>query len=288
MSGIEIPIFGPQHGVAAVRAIGIHPNFKTNLELNRTWSYPLGGLTPSRWELEELKHSLGYTRLEKDVSVKVMIRPRGPPQSGEDFLYSDAEFETMKSALLMFKESSLLNRESNDGFVFGILRRSSPESQRLVVDRERTAELRRLAGPDFNCVFHRAFDLVVSTAGDDQGWKDELAWLEAQKMGVLTSGGLGNAKDNASVLGKILNETARTGQQLVVGGGVRSQTLESLLDGMGGLARIYALTSFKEVGMVLHSSCVRDVNGNMEFDAEEAARLRVTLSELCRTKEMAD
>ncbi|KAK4178732.1 copper homeostasis CutC domain-containing protein [Triangularia setosa] len=285
MSAIEIPIFGPQDGAAAVRAVGPYINGKTRLELNRTGSYGQGGLTPLRWELEELIDALYRARL-REVPVRIMIRPRGPPQSGDDFLYSDAEFEKMKSALLEFKESPLMDKERGDGFVFGILKRSSSDAQRLVVDRERTAELRRLAGPDFKCVFHRAFDLVISTAGDGSGWKDELEWLETQKMAILTSGGRGNANDNANVLGKILYETAWTGQELIVGGGVRSESLGSLLDGMGGLGKVLAVTAIRAVGMVLHSSCSEDVDGKMVFDEEEAARLRMTLYDLMQTRGM--
>ncbi|KAK0661189.1 copper homeostasis CutC domain-containing protein [Cercophora samala] len=273
MSAIEIAIFGPNSGVAAVRAVGQRLNGKTRLELNRSESYGQDGLTPFMRELEQLDDSLHQAGL-KDVPVRIMIRPRGG-----NFIYSDAEFEKMKSDLLEFKGSQCMREKRGDGFVFGILKESSSDAQRLVVDRERTAELRGLAGPDFQCVFHRAFDQVIATARDDNGWKTELEWLEMQKMAVLTSGGRGNASNNAKVLRKVLDETSLTGQELIVGGGVRSETLESMLNDMGGLGRIFALTSLRGVGMVLHSSFLTPMlrDNIMFFDVLEARKFKTTL-----------
>ncbi|KAK4196202.1 copper homeostasis CutC domain-containing protein [Triangularia verruculosa] len=282
MSTIEIPIFGPRDGIEAVRAFGADFSGNIRLELNRADSYGQGGLTPVKWEVEQLLRSLYHAGLG-NTSFSVMIRPRGPPQYGTDFLYSDDEFETMKKTLLDFKESQLMSKARGDGFVFGILKRSDSDATRLVVDRERTAELRRLAGPDFKCVFHRAFDLVISTAGNDKEWEEELEWLDTQKMAVLTSGGLGNADDNAGVLLKVLRKTSWTGQELIVGGGVRWENLEKLLSGMGGLAQIYARTAFRAVGMVLHSSFTKTVDGIAVFDSNEAQKFTTTLGMLIRT-----
>ncbi|CAP73497.1 uncharacterized protein PODANS_2_8650 [Podospora anserina S mat+] len=287
MSGIEVAIFGPRDGVAAVKAVGEKLNGKTRLELNRTGSYEQNGLTPSTWELEHLNASLDHAGLQ-DVPVRIMIRPCGAPKLGPDFVYSDAEFEQMKSDIRKFKESKHMSRERGDGFVFGVLRQSCSVPQMLVVDRVRTAELKHLAGDDFKCVFHRAFDLVISTSRDEM-WVDDLEWLKTQGMAVLTSGGCGNASNNTKALKQVLIETARIGQELIVGGGVRSDTLESLGNGMGGLGYIYALTSLHSVGMVLHSSFLkRDPSNVVSFDVEEARKFKATLYTLISSQGCAN
>lgn len=105
--GLEIPVFG---GNAASRAVELGAS---RIELNATGSYPDGGLAPS---LEDLRRVADI-----EVPVRIMIRPRGPPSESRvrDFIYSDAEFADMESAIRRFKETGLLNEARGDGFVLG-------------------------------------------------------------------------------------------------------------------------------------------------------------------------
>lgn len=94
-----------------------------------------GGTTPSIGTIRAARKAI-------DIGLQVIIRPRGG-----DFLYSDYEFEVMKEDILAAGEAGA------DGVVFGIL---TPDG---LVDRDRNALLRELAGP-MNATFHRAFDVV--------------------------------------------------------------------------------------------------------------------------------
>src|SRR6187431_16613 len=76
-----------------------------------------GGTTP---DFETAKKVRG----ELEIKMNVMIRPRGG-----DFVYTDAEFEQMKSEIKQFKKINV------DGFVFGILNEDNS------FDRERNKEL---------------------------------------------------------------------------------------------------------------------------------------------------
>ncbi|KAK4188209.1 copper homeostasis CutC domain-containing protein [Podospora australis] len=268
---LEIPIFGSESGVKAVGAGA------TRLELNRAGSYGEGGLTPTLEELQSLVSQLpppasDGNETRRRPAVRIMIRPRGPPPKTEevDFIYSDEEFEEMKSSLRQFKESGfLLAEENGDGFVFGILKKESNSSWTdrkgegrcsVVIDEERTGELVKLAAP-FTCVFHRAFDLVV-----DQGGKEDVVkacrFLKDNGMEVLTSGGLGNAVDNLGTLKMIVKEFEGV---LVVGGGLRKDNLGRIVEGLGGVDVVKSKTVY------FHSSCLRAVEGKEEeFDEGEA------------------
>lgn len=94
-----------------------------------------GGTTPSYGLIEGARNLL-------QIDLYVMIRPRGG-----DFLYTHAEFETMKADVEVCK------RLHCDGVVFGILRADG------TVDKERCRELLELAKP-LKATFHRAFDRV--------------------------------------------------------------------------------------------------------------------------------
>src|SRR5690606_1329067 len=93
-----------------------------------------GGTTPSLGQV-------WLTRASLSIGVHVLIRPRGG-----DFLYSELEFEEMKTDILFCKEAKC------DGVVIGLLLADGR------VDSARTAELVELARP-MQVTFHRAFDV---------------------------------------------------------------------------------------------------------------------------------
>jgi len=99
-----------------------------------------GGITPS---IGTVREALRRAR----IPVFVIVRPRGG-----DFLYSEAEFESMCQDVLALKDLGV------PGVVTGCLMVSGE------VDEQRTAELLRLARP-MSFTFHRAFDMVRDPAG---------------------------------------------------------------------------------------------------------------------------
>ncbi len=77
-----------------------------------------------------------------NIDLNVIVRPRGG-----DFLYTDLEFEIMKTEVEYCRNLGI------NGVVIGLL---LPNGQ---VDKKRTAELVILAG-DMSVTFHRAFDMA--------------------------------------------------------------------------------------------------------------------------------
>ena len=94
-----------------------------------------GGITPSyamiKLVLEKLK-----------IPVNVIIRPRGG-----DFLYTDYEFEVMRSDIEFCKQAGV------NGIVIGILNDDG------TIDKTRTQKLIEAAKP-MSVTFHRAFDMT--------------------------------------------------------------------------------------------------------------------------------
>jgi copper homeostasis protein len=92
-----------------------------------------GGTTPSYGFIKAARAILS-------IELYPIIRPRGG-----DFLYSDAEFDIIKSDVLLCKELGC------DGVVIGLLNADG------TVDKERTKILTTIAYP-MGVTFHRAFD----------------------------------------------------------------------------------------------------------------------------------
>lgn len=247
---LEIPVFCPASAIQA-QDLGAR-----RIELNAQGSYPDGGLTPSR---EDLEHVSSVVQSPN----RIMIRPRGPPSDGPDFIYSDAEFEAMSTAIKDFVESGHLRKSRGDGFVFGVLR---PGPGGVEVDIERNSALVEAAG-GLGCTFHRAFDdLLAGLQEFDLEGRErrvERAVGDVVACGfdaVLTSGGPGRAPDNVDVLGFVV-EKARDQLEVIVGGGVRSGNASGIfkaLEADGG--KIWA-----------HSSCLSA--GEATVDALEATAL---------------
>ena len=172
-----------------------------------------GGITPD-FELTKA------VRKNTALDLYVMIRPRGG-----DFIYSDFEFEQMKSEILTFKKLQV------DGFVFGILKEDGN------VNELQNAELVALANP-LPCTFHRAFD----------GIKNKLKALESliecDFKTILTSGQETNVVDGIDVLARLV-EKANNRIVIMPGGGLRSSNIELLKE--------------KTKAVFYHSSAIIDV-----------------------------
>ncbi len=157
-----------------------------------------GGLTPS-YGLLKLASKLD------DIPIYVMIRPRAG-----DFLYSEAEYETMLEDIKIVKKLGF------PGIVTGILQADGK------IDMERMQDLLRLASP-LDASFHRAFDnsLCFAEALED------LVRLGIRR--VLTSGG---EKTALAGLGNISSWQKRFGRAITImpGSGITGENIRQICE----------------------------------------------------------
>ena len=179
-----------------------------------------GGTTPDFEITKAVRNTLS-------IDLNVMIRPRGG-----NFVYSDFEFEQMKTEIEQFKKLKV------DGFVFGILK----EDGRL--NKEQNAELVALANP-LPCTFHRAFD------GIKNKFQALESLIECGFKTILTSGVETNVTEGIDVLAT-LTEKANDRITIMPGGGLRSTNIGVLKE--------------KTKAVFYHSSAITDsseiANGN--------------------------
>ena len=152
-----------------------------------------GGTTPNFKITEK-------TRKELSIDLNVIIRPRGG-----NFVYTDAEFEKMKVAIIAFKKLNV------DGFVFGILDKDGN------VNAAQNKELVVLANP-IPYTFHRAFDLVNNV------YQSLEIVIECGFTTILTSGQEKNVVEGIEVLAELVK---RANNRIVImpGGGLRSTNI---------------------------------------------------------------
>ncbi|MDB9721087.1 copper homeostasis protein CutC [Winogradskyella sp.] len=146
----------------------------------------VGGITPSYGLLKQVIENL-------EIPVFVLIRPR----SG-DFMYSDAEFKTMKSDIQLCKDLGC------QGIVSGVLNADK------TIDLKRTKELVELSKP-LAFTFHRAFDEVINP----KEALEQLIGLGIER--VLTSGQETSAEKGIILL-KELNGISK-GRIIILAGG---------------------------------------------------------------------
>ncbi|KAI1327804.1 hypothetical protein F5Y16DRAFT_399091 [Xylariaceae sp. FL0255] len=265
MPPLEVPAFGT---AAAIQAVKLGAS---RVELNALGSYKDGGLTPQVEDLRQL------VAAETQIPVRVMIRPRGPPRVGarssaqsseRDFVYTDQELETMESSIKAFKDSGLLKFERGDGFVFGILKEENDVgagSGGCKADVERCTRLIQASKP-LQCVFHRAFDEIVSCDDESSSGVHTQAGLQDLAAcgftGILTSGGLGKAIDNVKALERIIAGSGVFQIEIIVGGGVRTANVGDLITQLG----MRTLTTCSPP--YFHSACLSP-DGTEEISTEE-------------------
>jgi copper homeostasis protein len=153
----------------------------------------VGGVTPS----VEL---MSVVRGKLHIPIFTMVRPRAG-----DFVYSDAEFVAMKTAIASAKKHRV------DGVVLGIL------GEDRCVDVHKTRELVELAQP-LPATFHRAFDECVNLP---QALENV---IQTGAKRILTSGGAKNAFEGASMLAGLV---AAAGDRITIipGAGINSSNI---------------------------------------------------------------
>ncbi|KAK5631133.1 hypothetical protein RRF57_006848 [Xylaria bambusicola] len=270
--GLEIPAFGASAALSAV-ALGA-----TRIELNALGSYGEGGLTPSHEDLKQFTSTA-----DQRPPLRIMIRPRGPPRSSiaseangpsqRDFLYSDEEFKEMEASIKEFTNIQLLSADRGDGFVFGVLKEGGhgegeecARRRRCQVDKERCVRLVRAAQP-LKCVFHRAFDEIISCDNATSNGIARRVWetgLEAVADcgfdGILTSGGLGKAVDNMGTLEQIIKKARTLRIEIIIGGGLRTANIERITQQLG--------LKTQPDSVYLHSACLHG-DGSEQINPEE-------------------
>ena len=134
----------------------------------------LDGLTP---DYESAKRTINTL----NIPVFILIRPRKG-----DFMYSDEEFELMKSDIVKFKEMGC------KGIVSGVLNNDNS------IDIKRTKELVKLSKP-LEFTFHRAFDIVLNPSKEIENL------IEIGVNRVLTSGQKEVAMNGLELLMELYN-----------------------------------------------------------------------------------
>jgi copper homeostasis protein len=156
----------------------------------------VGGTTP-------IIETIQLAREHLTIDLYVMIRPRGG-----NFVYSDSEFEQMKSEIETIKKLGV------NGFVFGILKDDK------TINLEQNKVLVELAKP-FPCTFHRAFDAVSNY---------QKALVDVISCGfstILTSGTFPNVMEGKEVLRQLVIQ-ANNRIEIMPGGGLRSTNISEL------------------------------------------------------------
>ena len=185
---IEIACFNLESALIAQKAGADRVELCANVSV--------GGTTPSIEIIQQGREHL-------TIDIYVMIRPRGG-----NFVYSEAEFQQMKSDIENIKQLGV------NGFVFGIL------NEDKTINIEQNKALVELAKP-FPCSYHRAFDAVSNY---EQALEDVIACGFST---LLTSGTFSNVTEGKEVLKKLV-EQAKNRLEIMPGGGLRSTNISEL------------------------------------------------------------
>ena len=160
-----------------------------------------GGTTPSNGFIKGARKKLS-------IELYVMIRPRGG-----DFIYSDDEFEIMKTDIEMCRQHGC------DGVVIGLLKKDG------TIDKKRCSELISLAYP-LGVTFHRAFD----RAKDPFRALEDV--IETGCERILTSGQRPKAVDGAQIIKELITH-AEDRIVIMPGSGVDARNIISLAENTG-------------------------------------------------------
>ncbi|POR37683.1 Copper homeostasis protein cutC [Tolypocladium paradoxum] len=264
---LEVAVFSAESALTA-QTLGA-----SRVELNAAGSYGVGGLTPA---IEELANLRAEPR-RLTIPVHVMIRPRGAPAEGPDFVYSARELADMFTAISRFKASELMNPLAGDRFVFGAVREvdddddDAPGDKRIDIDDALCTALIEIATP-FGCVFHRAFDPIAASARCIDA-AERLAELGFQ--GLLTAGGLNSSccsQENADRIDCMCRRMAGK-IQIIAGGGLRRHNV----------AKAAAqLAVYDDNTAWFHTAAVKTINGAPTdvLDADELVDILTVLGQV--------
>lgn len=190
---LEIAVFNIESAISAIAAGADRIEFCEN---------PMeGGTTPSYGSLKTLIH-------KTKTPVFPIIRPRGG-----DFLYSDDEFDSMKSDLLLVKDLGY------PGAVIGLLKKDGH------IDIDRTAALVSIAG-NMEITFHRAFDRCIDPL---KGLEDI---IQTGCKRILTSGQVPHVSNALPLITQLVNN-ANGRITIMPGSGVRANNIADIISSTG-------------------------------------------------------
>ncbi len=196
-----------------------------------------GGTTPSYGFIKAARAILS-------IELYPIIRPRGG-----DFLYSDTEFDIIKSDVLLCKELGC------DGVVIGLLNADG------TVDKERTKILTSLAYP-MGVTFHRAFD---RTNDMFEALEDI---IECGCERILTSGqkpAAYNGKENI----KALIEKADNRIIIMPGSGINSKNIVEIAQYTGATEFHSSARNFIESKMQFSQPTMNEQLTSVNLNADE-------------------
>jgi len=186
-----------------------------------------GGTTPSHGFIKAAREKSG-------IDLFPMIRPRGG-----DFLYSNEEFEIMKTDVILCKQLGC------DGVVFGMLNADG------TVDKERSAILVELAYP-MSASFHRAFDRTA----DAFKALEDIIDIGCER--ILTSGQKPNVMNGTDLIAKLIQQAD---ERIIImpGSGLRSDNVIELAKKTGAIefhtsARMHAESKMAYINPVMNEN----------------------------------
>lgn len=194
-----------------------------------------GGTTPSFGIIQRVREMA-------NLDLFVMIRPRGG-----DFLYSEDEFEIMKTDIMAAK------RAGAEGVVFGILTADGR------IDISRCTELIQLSNP-MQVTCHRAFDMTndLSQALED--------CIGCRFNRILTSGGKLRAIEGVDTIAN-LNRQAQKRISIMPGSGVSEENIVELVSKTGVTEIHFSAVTFRESDMTWRNNSISGMGNvqNAEF-----------------------
>lgn len=207
-----------------------------------------GGTTPSYGFIKAARKNL-------QINLFPIIRPRGG-----DFLYTDAEFDIMKSDIKICKEFGC------DGVVIGIL---NPDG---TVDKKKCSQLIELAYP-LGVTFHRAFDRV----NDSSQALEDIIEIGCER--ILTSGLQPNALDGAKLIASLIKQ-ADERITIMPGSGVRSDNIIELANKTGAKEFHSSARINIESKMEYLNAAMKEKLQSVSVDVEEIKKMAGLISQL--------
>lgn len=187
-----------------------------------------GGTTPSFGFIKAARAKL-------EIDLYVMIRPRGG-----DFLYSEEEFEIMKTDVANCKQTGC------DGIVFGILTKDGK------VDKRRCKVIIDLAYP-LEATFHRAFDRVA----DPFEALEDVIDLGFER--ILTSGLKPKAEEGKQTIFELIS---KADDRIIImpGSGVTSGNIISIAESTGAKELHSSASFFPKSKMEYHNPSISELD----------------------------
>lgn len=200
-----------------------------------------GGTTPSYGFIKAARKMIG-------IELYPIIRPRGG-----DFLYSDPEFEMMKTDIQICKELGC------DGVVIGMLNTNAK------VDKEKCKQLVEIAYP-LGVTFHRAFD----RASDPFEALEDIISIGCER--ILTSGQKPAAPEGSALINALIRQ-ADDRIIIMPGAGIRADNIVAIAEKTGAEEFHTSARSFTDSKMGFQNEAMNENLVTVLTDARELRKM---------------